>query len=279
MEQKLYGLSNDYLFKKVFINEQICRRFLKDIFEIEINNFYYSNKEMVKENKDLSYGISDLILKTNNETIIIEMQNSNNHDIENRSMVYLSKLYSEQWNSKDYKLLKPITICLILNYNYKEKELQEYKMLETELYEKFGTNFTVKIWNLKIDSEDNKKKEYVELFNIKKDLETLRKETKLQEILNLIEEYNMDKDVYQKMKERELMEWTIEDEFKLREMTAHQRGEEKGRMAGKKEGIKEGLKEGIRRTVKNMLSEGFSIETIMKATKLSKQEIEEYKEG
>jgi len=75
------------------------------------------------------------------------------------------------------------------------------------------------------------------------------------------------------------MEWTIEDEFKLREMTAHQRGEEKGRMAGKKEGIKEGLKEGIRRTVKNMLSEGFSIETIMKATKLSKQEIEEYKEG
>ena len=51
-----------------------------------------------------------------------------------------------------------------------------------------------------------------------------------------MEEYNLDKCEYQKMKEREKMEWTLKDEIKLCEMSAHQRGRIKGEKIGETRG-------------------------------------------
>ena len=48
-------------------------------------------------------------------------------------------------------------------------------------------------------------------------------------------------------------------------------------MRSKKEGKEEGFSEGKKETAKNMLKEKISVETIMKCTGLSKEEIETIK--
>lgn len=266
-EKKIYGLSNDYVFKKIMRKQELCKKFLNDIFDIQIEQFEYIDKEFVKEQKNKTYGICDIVIKNKKEIIIIEMQNKNNYNIENRSMMYLSKMYTKQWKNKDYKKLKPVTICLILNYPYQEKEIEEYQMLELKLHKKFGNQLKVKIWNTVIESKKEIIKKYKKLLSPKTTKE-IEKEKELEEFVREIIEYNMQEEEYERMKEVEIMNFTLEDEILLCQATAYQNGLEEGEKSGKIDTLKE--------TVKNMLAENFSIEMIMKATKLSKNEIQEY---
>ncbi len=61
LSKKYYGLSNDYLFKKVFGRKEYCRQLLNDIFSKRVGLITYLNKEFKKENKELSYGICDVL--------------------------------------------------------------------------------------------------------------------------------------------------------------------------------------------------------------------------
>jgi len=262
---KFYGFSNDYAFKKIMNKKHLCKQFLNDIFDIELNTFEYVDKESVKENKHFSYGICDIVLKTDNEIIIIEMQNTDNQNIENRAMMYLSKMYVKQWEDNNYEALKPVTICLILNYQYDEQEVTKYQMMEIRLKKKFGNNFNVKIWNTKVESKNKIINKYRQILNPKEEqIKKLKTDQILKYYVKELIEYNMNLEEYQYMKERELMHWTYEDETKLRLLQA------------KYDGVKEGKLEEKIETIKNMLSENFSIDMIMKATKLSKKEIERY---
>lgn len=91
MKDKIYGLSNDYLFKKIFSNKNFLIMFMSDVFNTILPSFYYINKELIKENKNLSYGVCDFILETETELIFIEIQNQKKKRFEERCMAYLSK--------------------------------------------------------------------------------------------------------------------------------------------------------------------------------------------
>lgn len=301
MNNKYYALNNDYLFKKVMGKEVICREFLKSIFNIELGEFSYGNREFIKENKNLSYGISDIVLHTEKGPVVIELQNRDNHNIETRVMMYLSKLYVEQWKNHNYNGVKPVSLYLILNYPY-GNVFEEYQMLETKIHKQFGNNFYVKIWNLQEKQKEEIKKLYQRLFFIKtnEELEVLRDDTRIQRIVEEIQEYNESEEERQKMKRSEDMYWTDEEIVKFHEVTLRdwwkevgmkegieeglKEGKEEGLKIGKEEGIRVGKEEGMRvgkeegkiEMLKNMIAENLDINTIMKITKLSKSEIEKY---
>ena len=67
----------------------------------------------------------------------------------------------------------------------------------------------------------------------------------------------------------EIMFWKYEDEMKFQRMDAYTEGEKKG--------VKKGERKAKLETAKNLLADGIPLEVIMKATKLSKKQIMEYK--
>ena len=93
MSKKYYGLSNDYLFKKVFGRNAYCQQLLNDIFCKQVSSITYLNKEF----KGLSYGICDVLLKTRKSIILLEMQNRNLYHIEARISLYIASIYLEYW--------------------------------------------------------------------------------------------------------------------------------------------------------------------------------------
>lgn len=121
--QIFYNLSNDYLFKSIFNKHEYLEMLLRDFFQLDIADFEYYSPVLPKENKEKANGEADLVLKNKEEIIIVEMQNQKNGSLENRSIVYLSKLYGMQWRKKDrtYQEIKPVTLYWFLNYPYGKK--------------------------------------------------------------------------------------------------------------------------------------------------------------
>lgn len=274
---KFYNLSNDYLFKNVFLNHKWMKNLLKDLFHIKMLSFHYINTELPKENRYQANGTCDIVLESETEIVAVEMQNRKSGDLAKRSVLYVSRLYEKQWKKKDitYEEIKPVTLCWLLNYQYGEKELQEYEILEKKLHERFGDNIKIKLCNIKILSDAK----YKCLFRVKeeKQIESLKEDPKFGEIVKEIIKFNRNEEDYYRMEVIDKM-WTYEDEIRFERMIAHQKGRELGESIGERRGEKRGEKKGIMKTVKKMLQKDFNIETIIEVTGLSKNEIEKYEE-
>ena len=276
IKSKFYNASNDYLFKNLFYNHHFLSTLMNELFGVDIAKFKYSTTMLPKENWAKSKGECDLILESDEEIIVVEMQNNKRGSLENRSMVYLSKLYGMQWRKGDsnYEEIKPVTLYWLLNYQYKKNEILEYQMLETKLHDQFGENLKVKICNI----HKMKDRKYQLLFQAKskEELKVLERDSKLGPVVKEIMKFNRDEREYERMEMLENM-WTIEDEKKFQLMEARREGRLSGKKQGLKEGRKEGRKEGLLKAASNLLSKGVSIEFIMEVTNLSKNEIQKLK--
>ncbi len=278
---KFYNASNDYLFKHLFYHHNFLSTLLKDLFGVDISNFKYSTVILPKENQNKSKGECDVVLESDEEIITLEMQNNKRGSLENRSMVYLSKLYGMQWKKGDtyYEEIKPVTLYWLLNYQYKKSEILEYQMLETKLHDKFGENLKVQICNI----NKLKDKKYQLLFQAKskEELEELKRDSKLGPMVKEIIKFNLKEKEYERMEMLENM-WTLEDEKKFQRMEAHREGRlagkkqglKEGRKEGRKEGLKQGEKKGLLKVASKLLSKGLPMELIMEVTTLSKSEIQ-----
>ncbi len=118
MITKLYGLKSDLNFKNVFGRKRNLAMFLSDVFEEKVENFWYVDKEYKKENRNLRYGISDIVIENGKERIMIEIQNQDLKNLEPRITMYFSNHYSTQNPGKNYENVKPLKVLLILNYSY-----------------------------------------------------------------------------------------------------------------------------------------------------------------
>ncbi len=276
MSKKYYGLSNDYLFKKIFGRNVCCQQLLNDIFHKQVSSITYLNKEFKKENQGLSYGICDVLLKTRKSIILLEMQNRNLYHIEARISLYIASIYLEYWEKNDYGNVLPVEVCLILNYPYgDEKTLKEYQMLEVTLKERFGNYADIKVWNLRkaLKETDSIHYQYAQLFclneyssgQVEKILEVLSREERFKNMIQQIREYNMSKEEYQKMREEENMEMTFEQATSGLIEHAKEEGKKSGEMIGKRKKQME--------IARNLLSEGFSVDLAAKVTKLSKEQV------
>lgn len=299
--QSRLPLTSDYVFKRVFAkdeNNSMLKDFLEAILDRKINKVVVKNPEIPKNMLDERLGVLDLKLDVDdNEVIDVEMQMQNEHNIKERSGVYLSKIVAEQLKTKQpyTDIKKGITINL-LNFEYfrrnsyhsvsrmrfEETTEREYVDLGYEKEEEIATdifemhfielpkfikkNPTCKtkleqwLWLLVGDKEEMVQMAMEENEEVKKTVEVLDE-------LSLSEE------------ERQLYEYrqkALLDEIDRIDYMSKKRFRE-----GEEQGLKQGEKNGKRQEkieiAKNLLKKNISLEIISEATGLTEEEIKELK--
>lgn len=122
LPQERLPLTSDYVFKRVFAkdeNNSMLKDFLEAILDKKINKVVVKNPEIPKNLKAERIGILDLKLEVDEDRVIdVEMQISNEHNMKERSGVYLSKLVAEQLKAKQpYVEIKKAIAINLLNFN------------------------------------------------------------------------------------------------------------------------------------------------------------------
>lgn len=264
--------TNDFIFKKLFGkkgNEDI----LKDLLESILTDIKISKLKVRKDvtlEKELitnKLGILDILATLNDNTIVnIEMQVQNNYNTIDRSVFYESGLIHSILDvGKNYsEIPRTIGIWITEFELFEEGPFHEKAVLKRD-YE--NTILTDKL-----------ELHYIQIPKFRKKCKRIT--SKLEEWLAFIEYKNMEeitmiKNKYVKKAEEEL-EYLTGDEYTKRLAFLRQKAiwdENFAKAYGKKEGIKSEKIE----IAKKMLAEKMDIETIMKLTELTKEEIEKLK--
>ena len=281
MEQKtnkILNLKDDIIFKVFFSrkgNEEFLIDFLKALLKIDIKEIKIQEEvNLEKLSKKEKGGRLDLQARLDNGTIVnIEMQLRNEHNIEERTTYYSSKVISrETQRGTNYKDIKQVIMINILDYEMlgfdeyisetavvldKHREYEVLKgikwyFIELPKFRKQNPNMNEKInqWLAFIDDYDRGLVKMAEENN-----ETLKK-ARLQ-----ISYLTGDE-------EAKRMQW-LEEKWEMDRVSEIGYAEEKGK--------EQGIKETQIATAKELLKMNMKLEDIIKVTKLTKEEIEEIK--
>ena len=275
-----YNLTNDFLFKLIFSNEEYLKYLLQVFFNYETVNIKYLNRELLKYNFNEKAGIVDLLIDADGEIIHLELQNLNRYNLEDRIEFYSSKLIGSYALEKgnDYKQLKPVRTFIIINYPYKLKAIKnivKLKVLSTNYI--FNNKKEYKILNL-YEIDKNKLDNYNELYKLFKIndfgiLDRKIKEKLPRQILEDMKKFNLNKEDRKNMEDIvELMRNEKEDYGAAYECGVMD-GEKIGEKRGEKRGKKIGISEGIVKVAKSMVNENIDINIISKVTGLTKDQL------
>ena len=300
--QKLV-MKDDIMFKAFFSkkgNERFLKGFLSAILgeKIKIKKVIHDARleQLAREQK---YGVLDLDVELENGEIInIEMQMKNFNNMEKRTTFYASKKIVEQFepNSK-YKDMKKVIVIAILDYTFldlpeyvtrtvrvadKHREYEinndvEYYYIELEKFRKQNPDMKEEInqWLAFIDMErgdllEMAKKENKEIEEAMETYETLTGDEEMKRLAEIR--------LMSMLEEQAALESARENGTRegLRQGKEEglKQGKEEGLKQGKEEGLKQGKKEERIEIAKRLLKTPMTIEEIMKATGLAKEEIE-----
>ena len=300
MEEKLLPLTSDYVFKRIFgqeENKQALKDFLESILDEEILKIEIKNPEIPKNFYDSKYGVLDLKVTLNDKSIVdVEMQMKNEHNIEQRDTFYLASNYvNEIKEGEPYTNCKKSIVINILNFMYYKRN--EYHSVARMIFEEPKEEERVEMG---YKEEDRYMTKYLEVHIIelpKFKIKNPKMHTKLEEWLWLfigsdekVKEASKKNKEIEKIKrklasmslspeERNNYEYrlrAIRDEADAIEYKTKQAKEE-GIKEGLEQGISQGIEQGIEQTAKEMLKNNFTIEQIETITKLTKEEIERLK--
>ena len=291
-KEKKYNLKNDVIFQTFFSrkgNEEFLIDFLnallnKDIKSIEVRE-EVNLERLSKEEKG---GRLDLQAKLEDGTIIsIEMQLRNEYNIEERTTLYSGKVISrETERGTDYEDINQVIMINILGYNF--LNVEDY-ISETAIVLEKHRDYEV-LTGLKWY--------FIELPKFRKQNPDMNE--KINQWLAFIDDYNKEMIKVAEEKNDKLKKARIEMNYltgdaevrrlaELREKWemdrisainhATRKGEERRRKkTERKNGKIEGAKEKSIEIAKKLLEMGMTIEQIIDATQLSKEEIEKLSE-
>ena len=291
-KEKKYNLKNDVIFQTFFSrkgNEEFLIDFLnallnKDIKSIEVRE-EVNLERLSKEEKG---GRLDLQAKLEDGTIIsIEMQLRNEYNIEERTTLYSGKVISrETERGTDYEDINQVIMINILGYNF--LKVEDY-ISETAIVLEKHRDYEV-LTGLKWY--------FIELPKFRKQNPDMNE--KINQWLAFIDDYNKEMVKVAEEKNDKLKKARIEMNYltgdaevrrlaELREKWemdrisainhATRKGEERRRKkTERKNGKIEGAKEKSIEIAKKLLEMGMTIEQIIDATQLSKEEIEKLSE-
>lgn len=259
---KIYTLTNDYLFKRIFRIEKYLKILLKKFFSLDVNKITYLNPDLIKEKIDEKAGIVDLLLETDDEIIILELQNVNEYNLKERMLYYLSSVLVHECIkvSEDYTKLKKCKMFVITNFNFLNNnilneiklkydntifsDLIEYKVLELRKLKKAKDNDAYELGRLFIGqfNQSFKTEELKEIYE-----QILR--------FNKIEEERL-----------EMGRFDYLDEFKGGGLLcAYNAGEESGEQKG--------IIKANKNIARKMLQNNLNIDLISKCTGINKKQI------
>lgn len=292
MANKL-NLTNDYLFKRTFGykgQEHITQIFLRDLFQTEISEVSLDNNTITE--KDImtdKMGIMDIkAVIDDNIQCDIEMQVVRQDDIAKRILFYMSNEYKKTISSGDiYADLKRTIGILITDFEIKDitdvpKYATKWNFREEDYPEVILTD-AMEIYIIELPKltkhAKNTNKERLNLWakfiknpevkimiSENDDNETIETKEAIQEAQERYNEVSQDKH------EMELAELRLK--YILDQNSIRSSGYREGKDEGIKEGIKEGREEEKKKIAKNLLKQGMSIDVIIEATGLTKDEIE-----
>ena len=293
MTRTLLNPKVDFVFKKIFGSEDsksVLISFLnatlkpkEEIVSVELKNTDIE-KEYVKD----KFSRLDVKATTNkNETINIEIQLKDEHNMIQRTLYYWSKLYEEQIGEGDFYNKLNRTVCInILNFKYLKNDRfhNVYRLKEIETNEELTDIEEIhfieipKLKGVDLKEEKDMLKVWIEFL---RDPES--------EVIRSVEMNNEEirraKDKLYKLsqdeKERELYfirEKSIKDEASAL-YNAEQKGIEKGIEQGMKEGLEQGEKKAKIDTIKKLNLMGLSIEQIAQGVSLTIDEVKQILEN
>ena len=267
--KKLFGETENIDNLKSFLNAVLNKDKTQELVELEIIN----EKELTTDNIQDKKGIIDVLAKTSDGTNInIEVQLTNQDNMDKRTLFYWSRIYSRSIvKGEDYSNLNKVITINILDFNY--IELEKYHTTFT-LRENDNTEYKLTDI-LELHFIEMPKFKKIENKNLEEDklqrwMMFLRNDISQEELEVLI---NMDKDI---KKAEEKLEYLSSDPvtqelYFERERALH----EKANLINT--GIKQGIKQEKIELARKLLQHNFSVQMIVELTELTEEEINEIK--
>ena len=292
MKEKLLPLTSDYVFKRIFGQEEnieALKDFLESILDEEIITIEIKNPEIPKNFYDSKYGVLDL-KETINDRIVVdgEMQVKNEHNLEKRDTYYLSSNYvNELKEGEPYSNCKKSIVINILNFSYYKRN--EYHSVSRMIFEEPKEEEKVEMGYEKEDRymTEDLEVHIIELPKFKK--KNPKMHTKLEEWLWLFigsdekvdEASKKNKEIEKIKKKLASMSLSPEErnnyEYRLRAIRDEADAIEFATRKGLEQGQAQGIAQKTEEFVKKLLEKNTKIEDIIELTGVTEEKIEEIK--
>ena len=269
-KKKFYTCRYDRTFKEVFLkedNEDLLITLLEFTLNLKIFEIQRLNVETLQGNIGTRKKYCDLLLKTDQGYIGIEINSERKDYLHCRNLAFLCNVYSRYTLTGEMYSEDTLIIQLNLTYGMNKKDKKICRIYTLNDGEKnFVRNFKIVEWNMdKVlnywyakDEVNIQKFKYLIMLDLnEKDLAKLASDGKVRKFMNEVKKVNENPDFFNYMTKEE-------DEEKCHNTEIKEATE-----AGKNEGKKERNIE----VAKNMLLENVTLDLIQKITKLSKEEI------
>ncbi len=268
----------DYAFKEIMMNEKARIGFLSAVLKLNplsIKETKILNTNLRKVHENDKQGILDVrVLMNNNTEIDIEIQLSSLSVWADRSLFYLSKIYTEQIESgQNYTIFKKCISISILDFKlFKDTEefYSCFHLLEDIRHTLYSDKMEFHVLELpKLPKELQKNSSDMILWG-----KFISAETK-EEFEMLAERNESIQSAY------EQLQVISQDKQKRMEYTARQKAildYNQGILEAEQRGIQQGEKQTCVKMVIKMLQKGFDIDTITELSQLSIEEIKQIKE-
>ena len=305
IEDRYISLLTDFGFKRIFgtaLNKELLICFLNSLFDGKqvVKDVKYLNNEHLGDVYVARKAIFDVYCEgENGEKFIVEMQNAYQEFFKDRSLFYSTFPIREQavkGSDWDFKLSHVYTVAL-LNFDMKEEAFDQEAICH---YVKLCDTTTHKVFYEKLDfiyveiaKFEKTEEELVTLYDkwlyVLKNLSTLNNRPKaLRDKVfdRLFEEAEIARFTPRELREYEDSRKAYRDlknslDTALRQGHAkgleegHAKGLEEGRTEGLAEGRAEGRAEGMIEMAKNLKSLGVDVKTIIQASGLTEDQIEQ----
>ncbi|EJW93041.1 hypothetical protein EVA_18871 [gut metagenome] len=289
LHERYVNFYTDFAFKKLFgteVNKGLLISFLNSLlYDKEvIADLKYINTENLGSQEFDRKAVFDVYCETvDGRKILVEMQKAEQQFFKDRSIFYSTFPIRDQavkGNSWDYHLNAVYTIG-ILNFSFDEEDKEYYhhvvKLMDTTTHEVFYDKLTYIYLEM---PKFNKTEEELDtmfdkwLYAIKNMSTLLERPAALRDQVFMqlfkaaeIARFNPQERMNYEESLKIYRDWF--SVMKTAEIKGHHVGYEEGRLEGRKEGRKEGILE----MAKNLKKMGMSVEQIMEATGLSREEI------
>ena len=292
MKEKLLPLTSDYVFKRIFGQEEnieALKDFLESILDEEIITIEIKNPEIPKNFYDSKYGVLDLKVTLNDRIVVdVEMQVKNEHNLEKRDTYYLSSNYvNELKEGEPYSNCKKSIVINILNFSYYKRN--EYHSVSRMIFEEPKEEEKVEMGYEKEDRymTEDLEVHIIELPKFKK--KNPKMHTKLEEWLWLFigsdekvdEASKKNKEIEKIKKKLASMSLSPEErnnyEYRLRAIRDEADAIEFATRKGLEQGQAQGIAQKTEEFVKKLLEKNTKIEDIIELTGVTEEKIEEIK--
>lgn len=277
-KKELLKPTNDYVFCRIFGykgNEDITKDLLETITDEKYDSIEIENQIRTAKNFNSDKaGILDIRAVNNNYIFNIEMQVAKYEDMPDRMLWYWAKLYSSDIKKKQkYSEARRVISILIADFNlevlrdikryHSSWHIREDELSTIILTKKFEMHIIeLKKLEVNVKQQGNKKLEqWLGFIKNPGHREESCMYEEIEKARKVLEDISQDEEERKLAEQREV--WEIDYNSQL--------------YSAAKNGREEGKHEACRNNAKKMLEEGFDIDTIIRITDLSRDEIEELK--